>query len=277
MRNGGTKKGNWDHEETRMEYEAIIVKKEGRVAALTMNRPEAMNYLDPLMAAEIEGALKDFENDEGVRVVVITGAGRAFSAGGDVKFMQHDHPVHELVWRMERVTRFIKAMLDLPKPIIASVNGPAVGAGCNIALASDFILASEKATFAQVFTRIGLIPDCGGVYLLPRRVGMTKAKELILTGRAIDAQEAKEIGLVNRVVPAEALEGETRKLAGEMAEGATMAIGIAKRLLNQSYESDFETILRAENSNQVLLRKAEDHQEGVRAFFEKRKPEFKGR
>jgi len=260
-----------------MGYEAIIVKKEGKVATLVMNRPEALNFLDPIMAQEIGDALADFEKDEGIRAVIITGAGRAFCAGGDVKFMQRDWPVHELFLRMERVTGFIKAMLNLPKPIIASVNGPAVGGGCNIALAADLVLASEKATFSQVFTRVGLIPDCGGVYLLPRRVGMTKAKELVLTGRTVDAQEAERIGLVNRVVPHAALEEETRKIAEEIANGPTMALGIAKRLLNQSYESDLETILRAENSNQVLLRKAEDHREGVQAFFEKRKPEFKGR
>jgi 2-(1,2-epoxy-1,2-dihydrophenyl)acetyl-CoA isomerase len=260
-----------------MDYEAILVRKAGPVATVTMNRPEALNFLDPIMAQEIERALADLEKDEEVRAVVVTGAGRAFCAGGDVKFMKQEWPVYDLVVRMERVTGFIKAMLDLPKPIIASVNGPAVGAGCNIALAADLVLASEKATFCQVFTRIGLIPDCGGIYLLPRRVGMTKAKELILTARTIEAGEAERIGLVNRVVPAEALEEETRKLAAELASGPTMAVGIAKRLLNQSYESDFETILRAENSNQVLLRKAEDHREGVRAFFEKRKPEFKGK
>ena len=260
-----------------MSYEAILVRKAGPVATVTMNRPEALNFLDPIMAQEIESAMADLEKDEEVRAVVVTGAGRAFCAGGDVKFMKQEWPVYDLVVRMERVTGFIKAMLDLPKPIIASVNGPAVGAGCNIALAADLVLASEKATFCQVFTRIGLIPDCGGIYLLPRRVGMTKAKELILTARTIEAGEAERIGLVNRVVPAEALEEETRKIAAELASGATMAIGIAKRLLNQSYESDFETILQAENSNQVLLRKAEDHREGVRAFFEKRKPEFKGK
>jgi 2-(1,2-epoxy-1,2-dihydrophenyl)acetyl-CoA isomerase len=260
-----------------MDYEAILVRKAGPVATVTMNRPEALNFLDPIMAQEIESALADFEKDEEVRAVIITGAGRAFCAGGDVKFMKQEWPVYDLVVRMERVTGFIKAMLDLPKPIIASVNGPAVGAGCNIALAADLVLASEKATFCQVFTRIGLIPDCGGIYLLPRRVGMTKAKELIFTARTIEAGEAERIGLVNRVVPAEALEEETRKIAAELASGPTMAIGIAKRLLNQSYESDFETILQAENSNQVLLRKTEDHREGVRAFFEKRKPEFKGK
>jgi 2-(1,2-epoxy-1,2-dihydrophenyl)acetyl-CoA isomerase len=260
-----------------MDYEAILVRKAGPVATVMLNRPEALNFLDPIMAQEIESAMADFEKDEEVRAVIITGAGRAFCAGGDVKFMKQEWPVYDLVVRMERVTGFIKAMLDLPKPIIASVNGPAVGAGCNIALAADLVLASEKATFCQVFTRIGLIPDCGGIYLLPRRVGMTKAKELILTARTIEAGEAERIGLVNRVVPAEALEEETRKIAAELASGATMAIGIAKRLLNQSYESDFETILQAENSNQVLLRKAEDHREGVRAFFEKRKPEFKGK
>lgn len=260
-----------------MDYEAILVRKAGPVATVMMNRPEALNFLDPIMAQEIERALADLEKDEEVRAVVVTGAGRAFCAGGDVKFMKQEWPVYDLVVRMERVTGFIKAMLDLPKPIIASVNGPAVGAGCNIALAADLVLASEKATFCQVFTRIGLIPDCGGIYLLPRRVGMTKAKELILTARTIEAGEAERIGLVNRVVPAEALEEETRKIAAELASGPTMAVGIAKRLLNQSYESDFETILQAENSNQVLLRKAEDHREGVRAFFEKRKPEFKGK
>jgi 2-(1,2-epoxy-1,2-dihydrophenyl)acetyl-CoA isomerase len=260
-----------------MDYEAILVQKTGPVATVTMNRPEALNFLDPIMAQEIERALADLEKDEEVRAVVVTGAGRAFCAGGDVKFMKQEWPVYDLVVRMERVTGFIKAMLDLPKPIIASVNGPAVGAGCNIALAADLVLASEKATFCQVFTRIGLIPDCGGIYLLPRRVGMTKAKELIFTARTIEAGEAERIGLVNRVVPAEALEEETRKIAAELANGPTMAVGIAKRLLNQSYESDFETILQAENSNQVLLRKAEDHREGVRAFFEKRKPEFKGK
>ena len=260
-----------------MDYEAILVRKAGPVATVTMNRPEALNFLDPIMAQEIESALADFEKDEEVRAVIITGAGRAFCAGGDVKFMKQEWPVYDLVVRMERVTGFIKAMLDLPKPIIASVNGPAVGAGCNIALAADLVLASEKATFCQVFTRIGLIPDCGGIYLLPRRVGMTKAKELIFTARTIEAGEAERIGLVNRVVPAEALEEETRKIAAELASGPTMAVGIAKRLLNQSYESDFETILQAENSNQVLLRKTEDHREGVRAFFEKRKPEFKGK
>jgi 2-(1,2-epoxy-1,2-dihydrophenyl)acetyl-CoA isomerase len=260
-----------------MDYEAILVRKAGPVATVTMNRPEALNFLDPIMAQEIESALADFEKDEEVRAVIITGAGRAFCAGGDVKFMKQEWPVYDLVVRMERVTGFIKAMLDLPKPIIASVNGPAVGAGCNIALAADLVLASEKATFCQVFTRIGLIPDCGGIYLLPRRVGMTKAKELIFTARTIEAGEAERIGLVNRVVPAEALEEETRKIAAELASGPTMAIGIAKRLLNRSYESDFETILQAENSNQVLLRKTEDHREGVRAFFEKRKPEFKGK
>ena len=260
-----------------MDYEAIIVRKEGRVATLIMNRPKALNFLDPIMAEEIEGALADFEKDEGVRAVVITGAGRAFSAGGDVKAMQREMTVQELMKRMEVVTRFIKDMINLPKPIIASVNGPAVGGGCNIALAADIVLASEKATFAQVFSRIGLIPDCGGIYSLSRRVGLTRAKDLVFTGRMVDAHEAERIGLVNRVFAAEVLEEETRKIAEELASGPTMALGIAKRLLNQSYESDFEAILLAENSSQVLLRKTEDHREGVRAFFEKRKPEFRGR
>jgi 2-(1,2-epoxy-1,2-dihydrophenyl)acetyl-CoA isomerase len=260
-----------------MSYEVILVRKENNVGTLTMNRPEALNFLDPIMAQEIESALSDFEKDKEVRAIVITGAGRAFSAGGDVKAMQREMTIQELVQRMEVVTRCSQQIINLPKPIIASVNGPAVGGGCNIALAADLILASDKASFCEVFARIGLIPDFGGFFTLPRRVGMTKAKELIFTARTVDAQEAEQIGLINCVVPAEALEEETRRMAEDIATGPTMALGIAKRLLNQSYESDFASILRAENSNQVLLRKAQDHQEGVKAFFEKRKPVFKGK
>ncbi len=218
-----------------MNYEAILVRKSNKVGTITMNRPNALNYLDPIMAQEIESVLADFEKDEEVRAIVITGAGRAFCAGGDINFMKQDWPVSELVTRMDRVAGFIKEMLELPKPIIASVNGPAVGGGCNIALAADLILASEKATFSQAFARIGLIPDCGGVYLLPRRVGMTKAKELIFSARTIDAHEAERIGMVNRVVTSEILEEETRKMAEEMANGPTMALGIAKRLLNPDH------------------------------------------
>jgi 2-(1,2-epoxy-1,2-dihydrophenyl)acetyl-CoA isomerase len=260
-----------------MSYETILVNKEGKVVTITLNRPQSLNFLDPIMAQELERALGDAEKDESVGAVVITGAGRAFSAGGDVKFMKEDHTAYEFYQRMEYITRFIWTMISLPKPIIASVNGPAVGGGCSIALAADMILASETATFAEVFVRIGLIPDCGGIFLLSRRIGLTRAKDLVFTGRTIDAREAERMGMINRVVPAEALREETSKMALELGNGPTMAMGIAKRLLNQSYESDFDTLLRLENSYQALLRLTEDHREGVKAFFEKRKPEFKGR
>jgi 2-(1,2-epoxy-1,2-dihydrophenyl)acetyl-CoA isomerase len=260
-----------------MSYETILVNKEGKVVTITLNRPQSLNFLDPIMAQELERALGDAEKDESVGAVVITGAGRAFSAGGDVKFMKEDHTAYEFYQRMEYITRFIWTMISLPKPIIASVNGPAVGGGCSIALAADMILASETATFAEVFVRIGLIPDCGGIFLLSRRIGLTRAKDLVFTGRTIDAREAERMGMINRVAPAEALREETSKMALELGNGPTMAMGIAKRLLNQSYESDFDTLLRLENSYQALLRLTEDHREGVKAFFEKRKPEFKGR
>ncbi len=255
----------------------VLIRREDKVGTIVLNRPQALNYLDEEMGLQIDRALQEFAQEEGIRCVVMTGTGRAFSAGGDIKFMQKDHGVHEFVQRMEVVTRYIRSMIDLPKPIIASVNGLAVGAGCNMALAADLIIASADAKFGQVFSRIGLIPDCGGSYLLPRRVGITKAKELIFTGRIIDAEEAERIGMVNRVVPSESLQEETKKIALEIAAGPTLALGIAKRILNQSFETDLETILRLENSNQSLLRKADDHREGVQAFFEKRKPEFKGR
>ena len=260
-----------------MNYESILVKKEGKVSTIVLNRPQSLNFLDPVMAEEIEQALRDAEKDEGVGAIVITGAGRAFSAGGDVRFMKEEHTAYEFYQRMEYITRFIWKMLSLLKPIIASVNGPAVGGGCSIALAADMIMASETATFAETFVRIGLIPDCGGIFLLARRIGLTRAKDLVLTGRTIDAREAERMGMINRVVPAESLEEETRKMALELGNGPTMAMGIAKRLLNQSYESDFDTLLRLENSHQALLRLTEDHREGVKAFFEKRKPGFKGR
>ncbi len=254
-----------------MSSEIILLKKEDPVATITLHRPEAMNFLDPIMAQQLCGVLRDLEKDEHIRVIVITGAGRAFCAGGDIKSMQQKRSPQEWVDRLESIAAVTKDLLHLPKPIIASVNGAAVGAGCNLALASDLIIASDKATFGEVFTRIGLIPDCGGIFLLPRRVGLTKAKELIFTGKIISAQEALQMGLVNKVVSAEELEGETRRWAEEMAAGATLAIGMAKRLLNLSFQTDLEATLQAELSHQTFLRYTEDYQEGVRAFLEKRK------
>lgn len=260
-----------------MNYETILVKKEKSVATITLNRPEAMNALSPVMGGEIEKAIQEIARDEEVRAVVITGAGRAFSAGGDLKTMQKKMTAKEALVRIDRITGFVKAMLDLPKPIIAAVNGHAVGAGCNIALACDIVIASEKAVFSESFARVGLMPDCGGIFLLPRQVGLNRAKELVFTAKTITAQEAEKIGLVNRVVPAEALEGESRKLAEELASMPTLAIGAAKRLLNQTFESSFLALLQGENNAQTVLRQTEDHEEGVQAFVGKRKPVFKGK
>lgn len=260
-----------------MAYQWIIVKKEEKVGTIVLNRPEALNFLDPLMAKELQEGLRDLEKDEAIRVIVITGAGRAFCAGGDIKSMQQRKAPHEWIARLESIAAVVKDMLNLPKPILASVNGHAVGAGCNLALASDLILASEKAVFSEIFSRIGLIPDCGGIFLLPRRVGWTRAKELILTGKMITAQEALQMNLINKVVPAEALEEETRRWAEELSAGATLAIGLAKRLLNLSFQSDLDAILQAELSHQTFLRYTNDYLEGIRAFLEKRKPLFEGR
>ena len=260
-----------------MDYQWIVMKKEEKVGTIVLNRPEALNFLDPWMAKELQEGLRDLEKDEEIRVIVITGAGRAFCAGGDIKSMQQKKSPHEWIARLESIAAVIKDMLILPKPILASVNGHAIGAGCNLALASDLIIASDKAVFSEVFSRIGLIPDCGGIFLLPRRVGWTKAKELIFTGKMITAQEALQMNLINRVVPAEALEEETRRWAEELSAGATLAIGLAKRLLNLSFQSDLEAILQAELSHQTFLRYTNDYQEGIRAFLEKRKPVFEGR
>jgi len=260
-----------------MGYSTILVDRADAVATITLNRPEARNALDLVMRRELLTALDDLEAEAATRVVVLTGAGGHFSAGGDVKTMAAKrHTAAEGRARVESLNRFVIRLFEFPKPTIAMVDGFAVGAGCNIALGCDVLIASDRARFGEVFAKIGLVLDGGGTWLLPRLVGLAKAKELVFSADIIDAAEALRIGLVNRVVPAAELEATTRALATRIASGPPGALGLAKALLNRSATVDLATSLGFEAYAQAQTITSEDHAEGVRAFLEKRAPRFTG-
>jgi len=259
-----------------MGYETILVDRADGVATVTLNRPEARNAIDVRMREELAGAFDELEADETARAIILTGAGGHFSAGGDVKTMVKRHTAAEGRARVESLNRFVLRLFNFPKPTIAMVDGFAVGAGCNIALGCDIVLASDRARFGEVFAKIGLVPDGGGTWLLPRLVGLAKAKELVFTADIIDAAEALRIGLVNRVVPAPELEATTRALAARIAAGPPGTLALAKSLLNRGTTTELAAALELEAFAQGQAITSEDHAEGVRAFLEKRPPNFQG-
>jgi 2-(1,2-epoxy-1,2-dihydrophenyl)acetyl-CoA isomerase len=259
-------------------FKNLLVTCENRITTITLNRPESMNALDPATFQELLAAVRQAGEDKETRVVVLTGAGRAFCAGGDMKRMEGGTGLEPAAQREEiRINhQIVKILHEMEKPVIGSINGVAVGAGCDLALACDIRIASSKARFGEVFANVGLVPDAGGTYFLPRLVGPAKACELILTGRIIDAAEAERIGLVNRVVPPEDLEKETKALAAKLAEAPPLAVGMAKTSIWRGLHMDLAAELEYEAYAQAVLMKTDDYAEGVRAFAEKRKPQFKG-
>lgn len=261
-----------------MGYATLLLERSGPIATLTLNRPDVRNALDMTMRRELLSALDDVEADPDARVLVLTGQGEHFCAGGDVKLMRdRRHTAAEGRARVEALNRLVLRLVDFPRPTIAMVDGFAVGAGCNLALGCDLVVASDRARFGEVFGRIGLVPDGGGTWLLTRLTGLSRAKELIFTADIIDAPRALEIGLVNRVVPAQELGRVTRALAERIAAGPPAALRMAKDLVNRAAASDLADALDREAAAQAIAITSEDHQEGLRAFFEKRPPRFEGR
>ena len=260
-----------------MGYETLIVERTGAIAKVVMNRPEARNALDLTMRREMLGALDEIEADPTARVVILTGAGGHFCSGGDVKTMKKPHTAAEGRGRVELLNKMVLRLVNFPLPTIAMVDGYAVGAGSNLALCCDLIIASDRVRFGELFCKIGLAVDGGGTWLLPRLVGLARAKELAFTGDVIDAAEAARIGLVNRVVPAAALETTTRTLAEKIAAGPPLALRLDKQMLNRAASTDLASALELEAFSQGLAIASEDHTEGVAAFFDKRPPKFSGR
>jgi 2-(1,2-epoxy-1,2-dihydrophenyl)acetyl-CoA isomerase len=251
------------------------------ICTITLNRPDVLNAFNDQLTTELGEALKNAERDANARVIVITGAGRAFSSGqdlGDLKAKYVPGFVPHLGDDLRRrYNPIIKRIREMDKPVIAAVNGVAAGAGCSLALACDMRIASDQAAFIEVFINVGLIPDSGSTFMLPRLVGLGKAMELCVTGQKVDATEALRLGLVNQVVPAAELEAATAKLAGKLASLPGRAIALTKRLLNQAQTNDLDAQLEAEAYDQETAGKTADHYEGVVAFLEKRKPNFQGK
>ena len=260
-----------------MELKNVIYEKNEGIAIITLNRPEAMNAFSIELINEVINCLGDAGKDENIRVVILTGAGeKAFSAGADIKAMigMNALKARELSMNGYRVC---KALEKLEKPVIAAINGFALGGGLETAMACDFRIASDKARMGQTEINIGLIPGWGGTQRLTRLVGKTKAKELVYTGKIIDAKTAEQIGLVNMVVPTDQFMATVRQFALELASKAPVALKVAKTLIDNGLETDLESALALEREGFDTVASTEDLQEGVKAFTEKRKPVWKGR
>lgn len=264
-----------------MTYKCLLYTAQDRIATLTLNRPERLNALGDTLREDLHDAVARAAADSDVGVLVITGAGRGFCSGGDVKAMREREQTGAAAPLEERWSplrdRIILAMRDCPKPVIAAVNGAAAGAGMNLALACDMRIASTAAKFSQAFVNRGLAPDWGGTWFLPRVVGTAKAAELIFTGATIDAAEALRLGIVNAVVAPETLMEEAYKLAGRIAAGPPVAIRLAKRAIYHNQDVDLRSGLEFETYAQGICRETEDSKEGVKAFVEKRAPVFRGK
>jgi enoyl-CoA hydratase/carnithine racemase len=263
------------------DYKSLIYEVKDAVATLTLNRPERLNALGGTLRDDLHDAALRASGDADVRVIVVTGAGKGFCSGGDVKAMNEvkegraERPLIDKVAPLR--DRVLLAMRDAPQPVIAAVNGAAAGAGMNLALGCDIRLASTAAKFTQAFVKRGLHPDWGGTYFLPRIVGMAKACELIFTGEIIDAQTALGLGIVSAVHPPEELMPATYELARKIAAGPPIAIRLAKRALYHGLDVDLRSALEFETFAQNIASETEDAREGIRAFVEKRPAVFKGR
>lgn len=259
-----------------MSYETILYSVENGIATLTLNRPDVFNAFNEQLSADVNDALKKTAKDKTIRVLIITGAGKAFCSGQDLKSISgnKNRSLSESLYK--RYNPMIKAIRNLNIPVICKLNGVAAGAGCSLALACDMIVASEAASLIEVFVNVGLVLDSGSSYFLPRLIGSARAFELATLGSKVSALQAEQWGMVNRVVKAEDLDAEVEKLANQYATAPTKAIGLMKKMLNKSFNADLDTMLEYEAYCQEIAGRSNDYQEGVNAFVEKRKPSFKG-
>jgi enoyl-CoA hydratase len=261
-----------------MEYQNIIYEKSDAIAIITLNRPEKLNAFNPALIKELYDALGEADRDETVCVIIITGGNTVFAAGADLEAMDAQPPdvIQAFKARFAQNNPY-DYIEQIGKPVIAAVAGYALGGGCELAMCCDLRIAADTAQFGQPEIRVGLIPGAGGTQRLPRLIGMTKAKELIMIGESINAEEAERLGLVNAVVPADKLLEEARKMAAKLARRPPFGLRLAKMVMNSGADRDIQSALALERQAFAMLFGTEDQKEGVRAFSEKRKPDFKGR
>lgn len=258
-------------------FQHIIFDHSNGVMRISLNRIQVHHALNPELIREITHAMQMAAADDGVRAVVLTGEGnKAFCSGADLKAIT-ESGLRTLDVLRDYCNPMVLVIRDLPKPVICRLNGLAAGAGASLALACDVIIASEEAYLSQIFVQIGLMPDVGATFFLPRLIGMAKAFELVSTGRKVSAQEALQLGLINKVVPDEDLDQAVEETLAYYRNAPTRAIGAMKRVMNQSYQSTLEEMLELEAINQDMLSRSADAREGIMSFLQKRKPDYQGK
>jgi len=262
-----------------MEYRSILYKKENAKATITLNRPRALNALNREMIEELLSAIEEASRDPEIRVLILTGAGRAFCFGADVSEFSRQIETgtsESGILLLQKAQKVIRLLNGIPKPTIAALNGFATGLGLDLALACDLRVAAQRAKLAEAFISMGLVPDGGGTFFLPRLVGLARAAEMIFTGEPLNAPEAERIGLVNRVVPTEELPKATENLADKLAKSPCLALGKAKQALWKNLGGDLDSALQVEAQSQKPCLASDDHREAVQAFLERREPVFRG-
>lgn len=260
-----------------MADDAVLFRREGAIATIVLNRPDKLNAIDDRLREGLASALDTVERDPEIRVAVITGAGRGFCAGGDIRKMMELKQSHQSVTFREYLEAghaVVRKVREVAKPIVASVNGPAAGAGMNLALACDLRIASDRATFTQAFVRIGLHPDWGGTFFLPRLVGLDRALEIFWLGQPVAAEEAQRLGLVNFLVQHESLADETRRLAERLAAAPPLPVALLKQAYYERIRTELQSAMEHETASQMKCFESEDFTEGLRAFLEKRTAHF---
>ena len=256
---------------------SILFEIKDSIAYITLNRPDKFNSFNREMALLLQNRLDECASLHEIRCVYITGAGKAFSAGQDIGELVGENKIELAQILSEHYNPIVKRIRNLPKPVVAAVNGVAAGAGANMALCCDIVVAAESATFIQAFSRIGLIPDSGGTFTLPRLIGWQKASALMMTGDKVSATDAERIGMIYKVFAADLFEAESKKIAHTMANMPTKGLAYTKHVLNYSFSNSWEEQLQLEDQFQQKAAETEDYQEGINAFLEKRQANFKGK